>query len=159
LRTFYLNDDITKKSFPEIQCLLNSTWFFLARIDNLWQNYFMLGRWIRFFFAIAIGAAAGLAYGWLLAPTKQVNTQPENLRIDYRSDVVLMVAEAYHADHNLASAITRIALLGNAQPANTIQQAILFAERQGYSDIDLQMMHELLAAVEELTPLITTPVP
>lgn len=119
----------------------------------------MLGRWIRFFFAIAIGAAAGLAYGWLLAPTKQVNTQPENLRIDYRCDVVLMVAEAYHADHNLASAITRIALLGNAQPANTIQQAILFAERQGYSDIDLQMMHELLAAVEELTPLITTPVP
>ncbi len=119
----------------------------------------MLGRWIRFFIAIALGAAAGLAYGWLAAPAKQVNTQADNLRIDYRSDVVLMIAEAYHADHNLASAITRISLLGNTQPADTIQQAILFAERQGYSDLDLQMMRELLAAVQELTPLINTPVP
>ncbi|MGB9672734.1 MAG: hypothetical protein ACPL3P_01210 [Anaerolineales bacterium] len=119
----------------------------------------MLGRWIRFFIAIGLGVAAGLAYGWLLSPGKQINTHADNLRIDYRSDVVLMVAEAYHADHNLASAITRISLLGNAQPADTIQQALLFAERQGYSDIDLQMMHELLSAVQELTPLISTPVP
>lgn len=155
----YSNDDGKKKSFPKIHCFLKSALFFLARISNLWQNYFMLGRWIRFFIAIAIGAAAGLAYGWLLAPPKQVNTQPENLRIDYHSDVVLMIAETYHANHNLASAITHLALLGNAQPANTIQQAILFAEQQGYNDVDLQMMRELLAAVEELTPLITTPIP
>ncbi|MFZ5808080.1 MAG: hypothetical protein ACOY16_02260 [Chloroflexota bacterium] len=131
----------------------------LARMGNLWQNTIMLGRWIRFFIAIALGAAAGLAYGWLLAPGEEVNTQPENLRIDYRSDVVLMVAEAYHRDQNLASAITRLALLGTAQPADTIRQALLFAERQGYHDLDLQMMRDLLTAVEALSPIVGTPAP
>jgi len=90
------------------------------------------------FIMMGLGIAASLAYGWYLAPNQKVNIQPDNLRIDYKSDVVLMVAEAYHADHNLASAITRISLLGNTQPVDTIQKAILFAEQQGYSDLDLQ---------------------
>lgn len=119
----------------------------------------MLGRWIRFFIAIALGIAAGLGYGWLLATGEEVNTTPENLRIDYRSDAVLMIAEAYHKDQNLANAIRKLTMLGTRQPANIVQEAVLFAERQGYHDQDLQLMRELLAAVQALSPIVGTPAP
>lgn len=116
----------------------------------------MLGRWIRFLLAIAFGAAAGIAYGWLLAPAPATATPASQLRIDYQSDVVLMVAEAYAADQNLAAAIDRLSLLKQPQVAEEIQQALNFGERYGYSDTDLQKMRALLAAVEALTPLVGT---
>jgi hypothetical protein len=122
----------------------------------LWQNRTMLGRWIRFLLAIAFGAAAGIAYGWLLAPAPATATPASQLRIDYQSDVVLMVAEAYAADQNLAAAIDRLSLLKQPQVAEEIQQALNFGERYGYSDADLQKMRALLAAVEALTPLVGT---
>lgn len=119
----------------------------------------MLGRWIRFFIAIAFGAAAGVGYGWLLAPSPPAENRPSALRIDYQSDVVLMIAEAYAADQNLAAAIARLAFLKQAQPVEVIQQAVNFGERYGYSDADLQKMRALLTAVETLTPLVGTSVP
>lgn len=119
----------------------------------------MLGRWIRFFIAIAFGAAAGVGYGWLLAPPPSIENQSSALRIDYQSDVVLMVAEAYAADQNLAAAIARLSFLKHSQPAEVIQQAVNFGERYGYSDTDLQKMRALLVAIETLTPLVGTSMP
>lgn len=119
----------------------------------------MAGRWIRFLLAIAFGAAAGVGYGWLRAPTPSAEQRAAQLRIDYQSDVVLMIAEAYAADQNLAAAVSRLAFLHHSQPAEIVQQAINFAERYGYSDSDLQKMRALLAAVENLTPLVGTGVP
>ncbi|MCX8061538.1 MAG: hypothetical protein N3D16_03035 [Anaerolineales bacterium] len=131
----------------------------IARMGFLWQNRTMLGRWIRFFIAIAFGTAAGVGYGWLVAPPPSDEHQASNLRIDYQSDVVLMIAEAYAADQNLAAAIARLSFLKTSQPTEIIQQAVNFGERYGYSDGDLQKMRALLAAVETLTPLIGTRVP
>lgn len=131
----------------------------IARLDFLWQNRTMLGRWIRFFIAIAFGAAAGVGYGWLFAPPPAGEHQSSKLRIDYQSDVVLMVAEAYAADQNLAAAIARLSFLKQAQPAEVVQQAVNFGERYGYSDSDLQKLRALLSAVETLTPLVGTSVP
>ena len=119
----------------------------------------MLGRWIRFLLAIALGAAGGVAIGWLRAPAPSADQRAAQLRIDYQSDVVLMIAEAYVADQNLVAAIGRLAFLHRSQPAEIIQQAINFGERYGYSDSDLQKMRALLNAVENLTPLIGTSVP
>lgn len=119
----------------------------------------MLGRWIRFLLAIAFGAAAGVGIGWLRAPAPSADQRAAQLRIDYQSDVVLMIAEAYAADQNLAAAIGRLAVLHHSQPAEIVQQAINFGERYGYSDSDLQKMRTLRSAVESLTPLVGTGVP
>ncbi len=79
-----------------------------------------MSRWIRFFLVIAIGAAGGLFYGWVINPVKYVDTTPDTLRIDYKSDYVLMVAESYGADGDLALAARRLALLGDTPSQNTV---------------------------------------
>ncbi len=119
----------------------------------------MLGRWIRFFIAIALGVAGGVGYGWLFASPPSHENQAAALRIDYQSDVVLMIAEAYAADQNLPAAIGRLAFLGRASAVDLIQQAVNFGERYWYSDGDLQKMRALLTAVETLTPFVGTSVP
>ena len=110
-----------------------------------------MSRWIRFFLAIAVGAAGGLFYGWWVNPVKYIDTTPDTLRVDYKSDYVLMVAEAYSADGDLALAARRLALLGDTPPIDTVREAVLFAERQGYVDSDVTLMRQLLTALQTLT--------
>ena len=50
----------------------------------------MTSRWILFIFAILVGAGLGLLYGWVINPVDYVDTTPDTLRIDYKTDYVLM---------------------------------------------------------------------
>lgn len=110
-----------------------------------------MGRWIRFLIAIAIGVAAGLFYGWRVNPAGTPDSTPDTLRIDYRTDFVLMTAEAYSLEMDLPSAQRRLALLGD-QPLDTVREAILFAETHGYVDYDLGLMRALSKALEAPAP-------
>lgn len=102
-----------------------------------------MGRWIRFLLAIAIGAAGAWYYGWELQPVQFYDTTPETLRIDYKSDYVLMVAEVYQQDGDLEAAVQRMQLLGD-QPADEIaRQAVEFGVQAGYTELDLEMMRQL----------------
>jgi hypothetical protein len=116
-----------------------------------------MGRWFRFFIAILIGIGAGLLYGWVINPIEYIDTSPDSLGIDYKADFVLMTAEAYHADGDLNAASERLAILGDTPPSVIVQQAILFAERVGYSDADLSLMHALNNALLNDTPGQETP--
>ena len=58
----------------------------------------MSSRWILFIIAILAGAGLGLLYGWVINPVDYVDTAPDTLRIDYKTDFVLMVAEAYQGE-------------------------------------------------------------
>ena len=118
-----------------------------------------MSRWIRFLLAIAIGAAGGLFYGWVGNPVKYVNTTPDTLRVDYKSDYVLMVAESYGADNDLALAARRLALLGDTPPMDTVREAVLFAERQGYVDSDVTLMRRLLSDLQTWTTPMETQLP
>jgi hypothetical protein len=118
-----------------------------------------MSRWIRFFLAIAVGVGGGLFYGWVLNPVKYVDTTPDTLRIDYKSDYVLMVAESYSADGDLALAARRLALLGDTPPTDTVREAVLFAERQGYVDADVTLMRQLLSALQTWTTPVETQIP
>ena len=102
-----------------------------------------MSRWVRFFIAILCGIGLGLLYGWVISPVEYVNTTPNTLRMDYKTDFVLMVAEAYSNDHNLSLAVRRLALLA-ADPADATYQAIIFAQKAGYTDADLALMRILL---------------
>lgn len=118
-----------------------------------------MGRWIRFFIAIIFGVVAGLFYGWVIDPVEYVDTAPDSLRIDYKSDYVLMVAEAYSVEHDLALAVRRLALLGNRLPAEIVREATLFAETQGYADADVRLMRALADALESWNLPLETPTP
>lgn len=115
-----------------------------------------MARWVRFIIVILLGALVGLLYGWVINPVKYVDATPDSLGIDYKSDYVLMVAEAYHGDGDLALAVRRLALLGNISPGETVREMILFAERLGYADADIALMSELSDALRTWNPILET---
>jgi hypothetical protein len=63
-----------------------------------------------------------------------------------------MVAETYHQDGALLPAVERLSQLGGNQPAEIVRQALNFAEKAGYNDLDLHRIWSLLAAVETSFP-------
>lgn len=118
-----------------------------------------MGRWIRFLLAILVGVAVGLLYGWLINPVEYVDTTPDTLRIDYQSDYVLMVAEIYSVESDIARAVRRLALLGNDPPAEIAHRALLFAEREGYIDSDIVLIRALYTDLQTWNPALETPIP
>jgi hypothetical protein len=118
-----------------------------------------MARWVRFFIAIVLGIGLGLAYGWLVSPVRYVDTTPDTLRIDYKTDYVLMAAEAYQAEGNLDQAVRRLAVLGSAPPAELVYQAILFAQKAGYTETDLGLLQALLNDLTAQVPIAETPAP
>ncbi len=113
-----------------------------------------MSRWIRFIFAIAVGLAFGLFYGWVLSPVEYVDTAPITLRDDYQADYVLMVAEIYQSEHDLLQAEQRLTLLSSLPAENTIQKAIDYAQLQGYITADIDLLRRLYDVVQ-----VTGPVP
>ena len=112
-------------------------------------------RWARFLIAILVGIGIGLLYGWLVSPVRYVETTPDTLHMQYKTDYVLMAAEVYNADKNLETAVRRLGALGmyaagNTSPSDMVYQAIVFAQKAGYADADLALMQNLLNAVQVL---------
>jgi hypothetical protein len=137
----------------------------LALGGYVWHNTLTMARWIRFFMVVAVGIGLGLFYGWIIDPVKYVDTTPDSLRIDFKSDYVLMVAEAYNNEHDLGLALNRLALLGTKAPAEIVQQAVLFAlekdsqGKQHYIDADVALMQALLQAITAKLPSAGSSIP
>jgi hypothetical protein len=102
-----------------------------------------MSRWIRFFIVLAIGFGIGLLYGWVIDPVEYVDTLPESLRDDYKTDYVLMVAEEYQSTRDLATARQRLSILGDASPENLVEGAMFFAVQSGYTPTDLGLLRDL----------------
>jgi hypothetical protein len=116
-------------------------------------------RWIGFFIAMAIGAAGGLFYGWVVNPVKYVDTTIDSLRIDYQSDYVLMVAETFKSEGSVPNAIQCLRFLGENPPVEQVQRAIDFAHEQGYSENDLTTLNTLLKTLQAWNPILGTLTP
>ena len=104
-------------------------------------------------------SAAGLYYGWVISPVKYVDTAPNSLRKDYKTDYVLMVAEAYRVENNLSLAARRLAILGTNSPDMIIAQAVEFAQEIGYNDQDILLMQTLAEAIKTWNPSQEVPPP
>ena len=118
-----------------------------------------MARWARFLIAILVGVGLALLYGWLISPIKYVETTPDTLHVQYKTDYVLMIAEVYNADKNLEMAVRRLGALGNTPSTDLVYQTIVFAQKAGYADADLALMQNLLNAVQVLEFLQETPQP
>jgi len=86
-------------------------------------------RWIFFIISLAVGIGLGLFYAWVLSPVQYVDTTPGTLRIDYRSDYTLMVAEVFNSDHNVDVAARRLALLSSQPPMEIAKQSLALPSR------------------------------
>jgi hypothetical protein len=102
-----------------------------------------VSRWTKFLMAVALGAAAGLFYGWVVNPVEYADIAPQSLRIDYKTDYALMVAEAYQADHNPGLAVKRLARLGNSAPTDIVASALDYAFQHEYASQDLSLLQSL----------------
>ena len=109
-------------------------------------------RLFFFVLVISLGVGLGVAYGWMVSPPAYANLKPETLRYDYKADYVLMIAEVYRKDNNLASAIRRMALLDSQPPDVLVTQALLSASKLAYSQPDLETLAHLAQALQAGAP-------
>jgi hypothetical protein len=130
----------------------------LVILSRLWQNTPM-PRWLPILMAAILGLILGLAYGWVINPVQYTDITPEALRIDYRTDYVLMVAEAYRAEQDPALAARRLAVLGSQPPALLAEEAYSFAQQSAYPVDDLTLIQDLDVALQAWQPIPGTSLP
>jgi hypothetical protein len=118
-----------------------------------------MSRWAKFLIAMAFGAAVGLFYGWVVNPVEYVDIAPQSLRIDYKTDYVLMVAEAYQADHNLGLAVRRLARLASSSPTDIVANALNYALQHEYASQDLSLLQSLGEELLTWNPNQEVPIP
>ncbi len=106
---------------------------------------------------IAIGAGAGIFYGWGLRPTQTSGFPLDTLRSDYKADYVLMTAEIYRQDGDLAAALERLKALEDTPPLRQVQQAILTGQQLGYARSDIETLAFLFQGLQKGLPSLTSP--
>lgn len=105
-------------------------------------------RWFLFLLMLSLGAVLGLIYGWVINPVQYVDTPPAALRVDYKSDYVLMVAEAYQAEGDLELAARRLALLGDRPPTELVQDAMIWGSQAPYAEADMDLLTRLASDLQ-----------
>jgi hypothetical protein len=103
----------------------------------------MSPRLVRFLLGLVLGVVLGLGYAWVVQPVAYFDTSPDTLREDYRTDYVLMVAQAYAPDGDLRWALLRLAALGPTPPADIVEAARAYGEANGFGSSDLQVLDDL----------------
>jgi len=106
----------------------------------------------RILLGIALGLLCGLLIGWLVLPLEYVDTDPSSLRIDFRTDYVLMTAAAYAGEGDIEWAQVRLAALGPQLPSEIVAEAIAYAEENAFGQSDLQLLHQLAVGLRAVAP-------
>jgi hypothetical protein len=107
-----------------------------------------MSRLLRFVIPLLLGIAIGLAYGWIIDPVDFFDLTPDTLRADYKSDYVLMVAEAYSVEQDPGMAARRLAIFGTQSPSAIAASGLEYARANGFSDSDIALMQELVTAMQ-----------
>ena len=110
----------------------------------------MSSRLTRFLAGCVLGLVLGLGYAWYIQPVAYYDTSPDALREDYRTDYVLMVAQAYGPEGDLRLALLRLAALGPVPPAEIVAAARSYTEAHGFSQEDLDSLDDLLGDLRDL---------
>jgi len=116
------------------------------------ESLYRKRRVLFFILTIVIGITAGLVYGWLINPVAYTDTGPHTLRLDYKTDYILMVAELYHADRDINVAVADLGYLGSESLVELVSQAVVFAGQIGYASTDVELMLELVQSLKAVLP-------
>ena len=105
-------------------------------------------RWIFILIALILGVGAGLAYGWIIDPIEFFDMTPDTLRADYKTDYVLMTAEAYRFEQDPGTAARRLAIFGSQSPSAIASEALDYARTNQFPDSDIALIQELVTAMQ-----------
>ena len=106
-------------------------------------------RVLLFILMIAVGAGAGLAYGWLLKPAAAPQeAELSRLRSDFKTDLVLMAAEQFAETQDPLLALDELAKVEPKNPYSLLVNAINYAQEVGYQPEDLAKMQALIEAID-----------
>ena len=100
---------------------------------------------------LAIGVGLGLAIGWVFWPTEFTDANPTVLEDRYRRDYVLLIADSYALDNNLAAARQRIEQLGEDGPQYVLQVLIEMILRQD-DEAAIRRLTRLASDIGQYTP-------
>jgi len=78
--------------------------------------------WLALLLGLGLGLAAGLGYAWGLSPVQYYNTDPVDLRPEYKETWVLLVAAAYRQDGDLDRVLYRLAGLDDPQIGRSVAE-------------------------------------
>jgi hypothetical protein len=107
-------------------------------------------------FIIALGV--GLLYTWQIDPVEYVDTAPDTLRADFKSDYLALIASAYASTGNLARAQARLDLFPDPDPATTLADLAQQRLAEGRPESEARAIALLASALgEQPTPFMRTP--
>lgn len=107
---------------------------------------------VRIIVGLILGVVAGMLYGWVIQPVEYIDTTPASLRADYRTEYVLMVAEAFSGDPDLDQALIRLAALGPQPPLDIVLQAIDYGIEHSFDRTDLETLNQLAIQLRTILP-------
>ena len=111
-----------------------------------------LSNWIKIITATIIGIALGLIYGWVIDPIEYTDVTPNILREDYRTDYTLMVAEAHQSEQDSETAARRLAIFGSESPAQIVEAALNYANKNNFTQNEIILLQGLLTAMQTYQP-------
>ena len=97
------------------------------------------------FTGLVLGVALGLFIAWVLAPVRYTDTSPDRLRADFKDKYRVLIALAYQGNPDLTRARARLALLGDANPAQALAVQAQQAQRQGARSYEIEALRRLAA--------------
>ena len=112
--------------------------------------------WWMWLLALLAGFGIGLAYAWVIAPVRYVNTVPNTLRSDFKDQFRIAIAASYSATHNLDRAKARLALLGDANP---VQALTAQAQRMLASGTSFDSVQQVAALASDLKSGVASVLP
>ena len=102
-----------------------------------------------FFLTILRGIVAGLAFGWLAMPPKAAqNADLERLRVDYQTDLVLMLAESFQIEPDSLFTLNELAKISEADPLTFIGNSLVYAQKVGSPQEDVDLIIKLLTQID-----------
>ena len=112
---------------------------------------------------LVIGIAFGLLYAWVWQPVEHIDTLPYSMKSEYKDAYRALIAAAYVADGDLGRAEVRLALLGDEDPARSLEiqaQRLLSEDKNNKQARPLGILAVALGSemeIENVTSLASTP--
>lgn len=108
---------------------------------------------------LIIGIALGLLWGWVLTPVETLEAHPVDLRPAFKDAYREMIALAYVADNDLGRAQSRLALLGDPDPARELAVQAQLTLGEGGSEQAARALGQLAAALDSSFASVTQSTP
>lgn len=114
-------------------------------------------QWLELTLGLLAGLALGLLVAWGIAPNARLDPSPAALRADYKDEYRLLIASAYAASGDLGRAQARLALLGDADPAQALLDQAQRAVASGAPQQKTYALSILAQAIQRSTQASPSP--